>query len=189
VLAVRRKAHPTAALVIWSAAVLHSIEAGIIIWTPNADSSIGMASYLATASDRRVLSVLMLAASASAVVGAFKRNLTAIFALLPQQTMLCITAVGALYFAVAGHYADGYVPNGGGVFILADQLPRVLLCLLHSVAFYQWINAPDLAGVPLVAQSIIEDAVYLGADGADADHIMIATEDLREIVLMNLEVR
>jgi hypothetical protein len=176
--------------VIYTAAVLHSIEAAIILATPNADSSIGMASYLATESDRRVLALSMLAASAAAVFGALRRKLTAVFALLPQQTLLCVTAAGAVYFAIAGHYADGYVPNGGGVFILADQLPRVMFCLVHCVAFYQWINAPDLADGALVAERIIDDALYLGGSetGMDeTDHILIATEDLREIVLVNLD--
>jgi len=178
---------PTAALVIYSAAALHMIEAGIILATTIADSSIGLASLLA-AGDRQVLALTMVGASLAAVCGAGRRNLIAIFALLPQQMLLFITAGGALYFAVLGHYADGYVPIGGGVFILADQLPRVLFCLVHSVAFYQWIYAPDpdLDG-PGVAEKVIADAVYLAADRSDTEHLLIATDDLREIICQQID--
>jgi len=177
---------PTAALVIYSAAALHTIEAGIILATTIADSSIGLASLLTAASDRQLLALTMLGSSGAAVCGAARRNLIAIFALLPQQMLLFITAAGALYFAVSGHYADGYVPLGGGVFILADQLPRLLFCLVHSVAFYQWIYAPDPLDGPGMADRVIADAVYLTADRQDTDHLLIATEDLREIVRHNL---
>ena len=54
---------------------------------------------------------------------------TGMLLLLPQQTILVISASGALRAAVQGHYADGVARPGA--FILADQLPVVVLMLCH----------------------------------------------------------
>jgi len=52
--------------------------------------------------------------------------------LLPQQTLLIITAIGAVLAAISGHYADG-VPRPT-LFILADQFPPILIAAAHTVA-------------------------------------------------------
>ena len=120
--------HSTAVVVIYSAAVLHITEA-LIVADTSADNSIPIASLLAALRGHRLsLDIIMVIAALLALAAASIRpGPLAIFALIPQQTLLLITAIGAFAYACMGHYADGYEPSGGGAFIFADQLPRVLL--------------------------------------------------------------
>jgi len=102
--------------------------------------------------------------------------------------LLVITAIGALGFAVMGHYADGYEPSGGGLFIGADQLPRILLALSYGVASYQWFWLHDQ---PHRRKSTV-DNILTGAsraallDDQDDDLLVIQVDELREIVESHL---
>jgi hypothetical protein len=51
---------------------------------------------------------------------------------VPQQTLLLlhIWSISAALFV--GHYPDGYIPTGGGWFIIADQVWAWVLCVSHS---------------------------------------------------------
>ena len=55
-----------------------------------------------------------------------------ILALSPQQLLLLISAFGGIRAAVDGHYADGTVRPWQ--FIVADQLPVILLALIYTAA-------------------------------------------------------
>jgi hypothetical protein len=99
-----------------------------------------------------------------------------------------ITAIGAVAFAAMRHYADGYEPSGGGLFIGADQLPRILLALSYGVASYQWFWIHDQ---PHRRKSTV-DNILAGAsraallDDQDDDLLVIPVDELRAIVESHL---
>ena len=185
-----RSQSPTAAVVIYEAAALHIAEGLIILSSKAADSSIGIASmFEATVEQRTLLGVSLLLSSWLAILALRRAGVFAIFALLPQQTLLLITAIGALCFAGMGHYADGYEPGGGGLFILADQLPRILFALAHGFAVYPWFWANDApARKRTVVDNIIAGATWVShaADPVDDDLLVIPADELRQIVEANL---
>jgi hypothetical protein len=182
---------PTAVVEIYSAAALHIAEGSIILSSRAADSSIGIASMVeATDEQRTALAVGLLLSSLLAILavrqgpGAF-----AMIALLPQQTLLMITAIGAVCFASLGHYADGYEPGGGGLFILADQLPRILFAIVHGVAAFYWIwcsNAPSRKRSKV--DKIVAAASWVSQveDGTEDELLLIPVDELRAIVEANL---
>ena len=54
--------------------------------------------------------------------------------LAPQQFVLVLSAISAVHGVLRGSYADGTVPVGGALFILADQLPPIFAAWFHSLA-------------------------------------------------------
>jgi len=186
-----RPQKPTAAVVIWSAAALHIAKGLIILSSSAADHSIGIASMIAATDDRRtLLGVGLLLSSLLAIFAVRTRpGLFAMFALLPQQTLLMITAIGALTFAGIGRYADGYEPAGGGLFILADQLPRILFAIAHGAAAYHWFWFNDGPVRKRTAvDNILAQARWVshGADPVEEDLLLIPADELREIVETNI---
>jgi hypothetical protein len=183
---------PTALVVIYSAAILHFVEAFILAESKAADNSIPIASLLDAFGGRRItLAATMLLSALLALSVAVQRpGLLAIFALIPQQTLLVITAIGAVAFAAMGHYADGYQPSGGGLFIGADQLPRILLAISHSVASYQWFwihDRPRSRWKKSTVDNILAEASWASlADDREDDLLVIPVDELREIVQSHL---
>ena len=55
------------------------------------------------------------------------------WAFIPQQSLLIVSAVAVVWFSLEGRFADGTVVPGGGWFVLIDQLPKILLAILHPV--------------------------------------------------------
>ena len=133
---------------------------------------------------------MLLSAVLALTVAVQRPGLLAIFALIPQQTLLVITAIGAVAFAAMGHYADGYQPSGGGLFIGADQLPRILLAISHSVASYQWFwihDRPRSRGKKSTVDNILAEASWASlADDREDDLLVIPVDELREIVESHL---
>src|SRR5262249_60610707 len=132
---------PAAVVVIYSAATLHFVEAFILAESKAADTSIPIASLLDAFGGQRItlVATMLVSALLALSVAVQRPGFLAIFALIPQQTLLVITAIGAVAFAAMGRYADGYEPSGGGLFIGADQLPRILLAVSHAGASHQWL--------------------------------------------------
>lgn len=58
--------------------------------------------------------------------------------LIPQQIILLLSAFGCLQAVILGHYADGVVRSH--LFILADQLPNILIAFLYTIAILGWFN-------------------------------------------------
>ena len=182
---------PTAAVVIWSAAILHVAEAMIIFSSTAADSSIGIASMVeATDNQRLALGAGLLLSSLLAILAVRSRpGPFAMFTLLPQQTLLIITAIGAVCFAAMGHYADGYAPAGGRLFILADQLPRIMFALAHAAAAYHWFWFNDApARKRSAVDNIVAAATWVShaADPVENELLLIPADELREIVETNI---
>jgi len=100
--------------------------------------------------------------------------------------LLVITAIGAFAYACMGHYADGYEPAGGGLFIFADQLPRVLFAIAHVVASYQWFWSSDLSRSrwkTSTVDKILAEANWASlSDDREDDVLVIPVDDMREII-------
>ena len=179
---------PTALVVIFSAATLHLVEAFIIAGSGAADNSIPIASLLNAFQGQRITlaATMLLAALLALRVARQRPGLVAIFVLIPQQSLLVITAIGAFAYACMGHYADGYVPAGGGLFIFADQLPRVLFAITHLVASYQWLWSDDAARSRWkrsTVDKILSEANWAAlSDDREDDVLVSPVDDMREII-------
>lgn len=96
-------------------------------------------SPIATLLGGRIVTIAILLGAAVLAQGAvwFHRRRTLldhllILALIPQQLLLLVSAFGGIRAAVDGHYADGTVRPWQ--FIVADQLPVILLALVYTTA-------------------------------------------------------
>ena len=121
----------------------HVVQAIVCLGPPGGLGSIPLHAMLSVIPsflplDRRyVLSLGLIAAVAMASVAMRARSLkhtTVCLLLLPQQLWLSIAWTAALAAAIAGHYADGYIPDGGGWFITGDQITLLLLLPFYTVA-------------------------------------------------------
>ena len=125
------------------AIALHVFEAVVFLTTSAADGSIGMAALLAVFRGHFTAAEAMHFACATAALGQWFRSI-APFArlclLIPQQILLLITAFGSVEAILAGSYADGILRSP--LFIACDQLPRISLAGLYSVAILARIRAP-----------------------------------------------
>src|SRR5262249_21389614 len=154
------------------------------------DTSIPIASLLDAFGGHRItlVATMLVSALLALTVAGQRPGVLAIFALIPQQTLLVITAIGALGFAVMGRYADGYEPSGGCLFNVAIKLPPILLPRSYGVASYQWFCLHDQ---PHRRKSAV-DNILAGAsrvalfDEQDDDLLMIRVDELREIVESHL---
>jgi hypothetical protein len=91
--------------------------------------------------------VVMIVAGCLAMAGCtsapLQRSLVAIL-FLPQQILLLLQLVSISEALLRGAYPDGYVPVGGGWFILADQSWAWVLAISHTV----WLTAALYRGEP-----------------------------------------
>jgi hypothetical protein len=80
-----------------------------------------------------VLGYILIAAGIMALTGAFVFRRASDLLILPQYILYLASALGAFAGFVSGHYPDGYVPAGGGWFIMMDQLPAFAFAAGHTV--------------------------------------------------------
>ena len=122
-------------ILIITACILHILEATIFLTTTVADGSTGMASLLAVFRFPILAAITMYAASGMAITGQYLSKLSCVarlILLLPQQTLLIITAIGAVIAISHGMYLDGVQRPWS--FILCDQFPRLTSPILYSAA-------------------------------------------------------
>lgn len=119
------------------AALLHLIQALILLGSRTADGNIGLHSLLAVIPDRRGLAAALIASSSAAFVVLSRRYLATwltVILLTPQQALLFTTGIAARLAVWHSSYADGVVRSS--LFITADQLPRSMFSLVHLTAMY-----------------------------------------------------
>jgi hypothetical protein len=58
-----------------------------------------------------------------------------VLCIAPQQTLLVLHSAGVLLAISSGHYPDGYVPAGGGYFILIDQVGVFVVSIWHTFEY------------------------------------------------------
>ena len=85
-----------------------------------------------------IIVLVLIAAGVPAMIPFFKMSIQRItFVLLvgPQQLLLFSHAASAIWAISVGHYADGYIPVGGALFIFADQIWLLALVAFHTVEY------------------------------------------------------
>ena len=130
---------------------MHAVQAGILFSTAAANGCIAVwtlmfvSHYLLPNAIHETGIRLIVAGTLSLCVGC---ALTAVFVsrlnmmyrialLLPQQILLVVVALGALWFVILSSYADGVLRSRW--FILADQVPIMWLFVLHTVSILRLI--------------------------------------------------
>lgn len=114
----------------------HLVDAWLLLAAPRSIYSLGTGTILAVAFGQSLLAGMALVATALLAILALRRNNTTWtrrLLLVPQQFWLTVAAGGALVAIIIGQYPDGYVPAGGSLFILGDQIPRLLFATLHGI--------------------------------------------------------
>jgi|KBSSwiStaDraftv2_1062776.scaffolds.fasta_scaffold10139_18 hypothetical protein len=81
-----------------------------------------------------IIVILVAIASISAMGFFFDKKMHTLYALVPQQFVLCVSSVGAIHAMIVGHFADGTVRSNA--FLFADQAPIVLLTIFHTWAMF-----------------------------------------------------
>jgi hypothetical protein len=113
----------------------------LLLWLPGAGRATPVNPVSSLLSYRALAVAVFLGAAVAAQVAmwfhfhprhAFLPDRFLVLALLPQQFLLLVSAFGGIRAAVLGHYADGTVRPWQ--FIVADQLPVILLALIYTTA-------------------------------------------------------
>jgi hypothetical protein len=118
------------------AALLHLIEAFIVLRGDTADGSIGISSLLRVIPNHQLLGCVLIASALAAIIAVTSvrrfKPVSIILLLSMQQACLFTTAIGAWTAVWFGLYADGTIRSSQ--FILTDQLPRGMFAFLHMMA-------------------------------------------------------
>jgi hypothetical protein len=124
-----------APLVVWGTTLLHAVIASMLLIDPAAAQSTAPAEVVQYLG-RVPAATAMFAASALAVFVMLRApGEWSLVLLMPQQILLYVAAWGGLQAVVDGQYADGVLRPYA--FILTDQLPVMLLALLHTLAILE----------------------------------------------------
>jgi len=122
--------------IIWAATLLHFIAGlSLILAADRTSRVVAMAPF---SGQPEAWGAAMLTSSYLALSALFHEyrvgQATAVtfFGLLPQQAFLFVSAASAMYFVIQSHYATSTGPVDP-LFIFVDQLPIMLLALLHPL--------------------------------------------------------
>jgi hypothetical protein len=146
----------------------HLVEAVTLVATSAANGSVGINAMLTAIKHVPLLplgfflapelnlAAALLLVSGMAIYAMHARRLShhvVCALLLPQQSLLVITMLGAIVAVIRGQYADGYVPvpsGGSAWFILADQVLRIALAPAYTLALLARANSerPPLLMTP-----------------------------------------
>lgn len=122
-------------LILWYAVILQALWGAALLVSDHAlrPTPLGPVTY---AMPHRLAGLIFLATSVLAAVALRRAWPPArdMLALMPQQALLVLSAVGSAHAILVGHYADG-VPRPH-LFILIDQSPAVLMAGWHSWSVY-----------------------------------------------------
>jgi hypothetical protein len=119
--------------VVWYACALHYAWGILLAISPAAMRSTPVSAIAAVLGGRwGAMATLFTVATAALAAGVARHPWPRPVLLVPQQTVLLMSAGAGLHAAVLGHYADG-VPRPWP-FILGDQFPVILAAVLYSAA-------------------------------------------------------
>ena len=121
-------------LIILYAVALHLSWGVLLLLNESAGWATAVHSVLVWIGSEYATAAVMFAVAIAAVAGLHRRlahSLWGVGLMLPQQAVLFMSAVGAIQAMALSSFADGVVrPNP---FIIADQLPAVLIAILHTI--------------------------------------------------------
>ena len=81
--------------------------------------------------------IVVAVSALTGLIARFRSPLTSLMCMLPQQSLLIISAVGAAHAIYLGQFADGVVRSR--FFIAADQVPAILAAIGHTVSMLRFI--------------------------------------------------
>ena len=84
-----------------------------------------------------VVCIAVAAMALTGLIARFRSPLTSLMCMLPQQSLLIISAIGAAHAIYLGQFADGVVRSR--FFIAADQVPAILAAVGHTVSMLRFI--------------------------------------------------
>lgn len=119
------------------AVALHLIWAIAGIHDHSAYNSTALAAIFRMFQDATPVILIIVAVLAFIAVELRQTAVVTFALILPQQTVLIISAFGSLHAMIAGHYADGI--ERSQAFIVADQVPAILAALGHTAAIIQFV--------------------------------------------------
>ena len=122
----------TSGLLIWTIIVYHVIAGIGVLIEPTVRNVTGLAAVYGVFGNYDYVVYFMI--SFVAIVGEVVKYKYIIGLTIFQQILLFISTTGELVAISNGTYPDGYLPKGGSIFILIDQTPTLLLCILHVIA-------------------------------------------------------
>lgn len=116
----------------WVVCVQHLIWAVILIGWPDSVDITALDTHLKLNPEPASVAALFILSSALVLLSPIlnRRGARWLGLMLPQQWLVCVTAVGALHSMWIGEDADGTIRPT--VFIVADQSIRVLLAVAHT---------------------------------------------------------
>jgi hypothetical protein len=136
------KARISQVWIIWYAVLLHILWGCLLLASLSPYGATALHVYRDL--PRNLMAGALFLASGLAALAVTRRrpSLQSLAALLPQQTLLTLSAYAATAAVIAGHYGDG-VPRPR-LFILADQAPAILALILHTAAVIEMhAHMPD----------------------------------------------
>lgn len=131
-------------LIVCGVSFLHLMQGVLLIYADGAaDGVSSMASLIAIFGSSFYVGIILIMASLFAVGGIAVPLVSAwlrVAAVLPQQLILLIVAFGAIRYSVDARFADGVLRSSS--FILTDQLPPIVLMLMHTASLWRYRHAP-----------------------------------------------
>ncbi len=122
-------------LVIWYAICLHWIWGTLLLMSPTPLWVTGIATIPSLGFvDASTVGAFYLAIAFMALMGLAAPKYVGTIFLLPQQIVLVLSAYGAIHAMHTGAFADGVIRSTP--FIIADQLPAVLLAVFHIISVH-----------------------------------------------------
>lgn len=122
---------PPYSIIVWYVTALHTWYAGAIVFDANLGFTTANYPFYALCGERPWVASLGWGMGVGGVALLFYTpwRWWYLYLGMPQQIILICAAIGTIYFAAAGRYADG-TPHDG-FFILTDQLPSVATAIFH----------------------------------------------------------
>ena len=121
--------------ILWLATILHLVWGSLLVTLP---SQVNSTTGLAPFREYPEIFGLVMFTSALAAIAALAYEATghsvnrlSFWALIPQQTLLMVSAFSVIFYIIHGRYADGTVVPNGALHIFTDQLAYILLAVLH----------------------------------------------------------
>ncbi len=122
-------------LMIWYASALHLLWASIIVCQQSALNTTALYGVHIVFGNAAAPVLFISAALPLVALYRIKNRVISVVLMLPQQSILCISAFIALRAAYLGQFPDGVVRSSW--FIATDQAPAVLAALFYSIAIIQ----------------------------------------------------
>lgn len=127
-------------LIVSGVSLLHLMQGALLIYAGGAaDGVSSMASLIAVLGPPVSVGIILIAASLFAISGVLVPSVSTtlrLAAVLPQQIILMIVAFGSIRYSVESRFADGVLRPW--TFILDDQLPPIVLMLMHTASLWRW---------------------------------------------------